>query len=234
MTLNVKGLLVLMLGVGLFSSGCATGDGDKTWKGAGLGALGGALAGAGIAAATGKNIGQGALIGGAAGAAVGATTGVILDRQEEKLRKSGIAATRDADGRLLVTMSGDGLKFATGSDVIGESGKQQLYKISVILKEYPENRIAIHGHTDSVGKDESNLKLSRLRASSVEREFRTLGVPSKCFIQTEGYGESRPVADNTSSAGKAANRRVDLIISADEEEAEKNQKAREDYKNRAK
>ena len=235
MVKTIQGMISAGLVAGLLASGCATvGDGDKTWKGAGIGALGGAALGAGIAAATGKDIGKGALIGAASGAVVGATTGVILDRQEEKLRKAGIAAQRDENGRLLVRMSGDSLRFNTGSDKLSDSGKQQLYKIAGVLREYPENRMAIHGHTDSVGSESNNLQLSRLRAMSVEKQLREYGVAPRCFVQTEGYGESRPVADNSTSAGKAANRRVELIISADEEEAEKNQKEREAWKNRQK
>ena len=227
----VKGLLLATVASGLMMSGCATvGDGDKTMKGAGLGALAGAALGAGVAAATGKNVAQGALIGGAAGAAVGVTTGVILDKQEEKLRKAGIRAEKDEKGNLLISMAGDALRFETGSDTLSDSGKQQLYKVASVLKEYPENRIAVQGHTDSDGSDDANLKLSNLRALAAANTLRGYGVPARCIVQTKGFGESYPVASNSTSAGKAANRRVDLIISADEKEAEANQKEREKYR----
>jgi OOP family OmpA-OmpF porin len=74
------------------------------------------------------------------------------------------------------------------------------------------------------------MQLSKLRALSVEKQLREYGVPSRCFIQTDGFGESRPVADNNTAEGRAANRRVDLLISADEEEAERNQAEREKYR----
>lgn len=224
------GLIVLAaFSVGL--GGCGTmetGDGDKTWKSSGIGALGGALAGAAIGAATG-NWKKGMAIGAAAGLAVGATTGVILDRQEEKLRKAGVRTERDENGRLLVSLAGNSLRFETGSTELSAEGKQSLQSIANVLKEYPENRIAIQGHTDATGNAQKNQLLSEGRAMTVQNTLRAYGVPAKCIIEVKGYGQGFPVADNKTVDGRAANRRVDLVISADEKEAAENQKAREKY-----
>ena len=222
---------VAMLFMGsVLMSGCQTvGDGDKTKKGGFLGAAGGALAGAAIGAATG-NWKKGMLIGAAAGLAVGVTTGVVLDKQEEKLRKSGIRTERDEKGRLMVSLAGDALRFNTGSATLSDAGKRKLYQLAKIFVEYPENRIVIQGHTDSDGSEAANKQLSQARAQTVSNTLRGYKVPPKCILMVEGYGEAMPVASNATAAGKAANRRVDLIISADEEEAKKNQAYREKYR----
>ena len=213
-------------------NGCTsaeTGDGDKTWKSSALGTAAGALAGAAIGAATG-NWKKGMAIGAAAGLAVGATTGVVLDRQEEKLRKAGVRTQRDESGRLLVSLTGNALKFESGSTTLSAEGKEQLKKVSDILKEYTENRVAIQVHTDSQGDDQANMNLSAGRALAVENTLRAYGIPAPCIVEVKGYGEGFPVADNNTAEGRATNRRVDLVISADEAEAAKNQKTREKYK----
>lgn len=210
-------------------SGCATGDGDKTRKSSAIGVAAGAALGAAVGAATG-NWKKGLAIGAAAGLAVGAATGVVLDRQEEKMRKAGIRTQRDKDGRLLVSLAGNALKFESGSSNLSTEGKNQLRGIADILKQYPENRIAIQGHTDSTGQAETNKTLSGARALAVQNTLRAYGVPAKCIIEVKGYGEDFPVADNTTVDGRAVNRRVDLVISADETEAKANQAKREEYK----
>ena len=221
-------LTALSLG---FASGCSSlGDKDKTLKGGALGAGAGALAGAAIGALTGGDWKKGMLIGAAAGLVVGTTTGIILDRQEEKLRKAGIRTKRDKDGRLLVSMSGNALRFKSGSSQLSANGKEQLKKVAQILKEYPENRIAIQGHTDSSGKASVNQMLSESRALAVQNTFRAYGVPAKCIVEAKGFGEEFPVADNKTRAGRNTNRRVELVISADEKEAKENQAKREKYK----
>ena len=222
-------LIAVMAGSLVFANGCATGDGDKTKRNSLWGAGAGALAGAAIGAATG-NWKKGLLIGAAAGLAVGATSGIILDKQEEKLRKAGIRTKRDKDGRLLVSMAGDTLRFQSGQSGISNTGKAQLRRIANIIKEYPENRLAIQGHTDSTGADAKNQMLSESRALAVQNAFRAYGVPAKCIIEAKGFGEQYPVGDNGTKAGRDQNRRVELVISADEEEAKKNQAAREKYK----
>ena len=214
----------------LLVTGCATlGDGDKTWKGAAIGTAGGAAAGAAIGATQG-DAAEGALWGAAAGAVVGTATGMVLDHQEEKLRRAGIRAERDAQGRLLVNLAGNALTFEFGSARLKPQGKTQLNKIAGILKTYPENRIMIAGHTDSVGSAQNNLALSQARAESVKAHLLHQGVVPKSIVLTVGYGEESPVADNATAAGRALNRRVELSITVDEEEARVNQQQRERYR----
>ncbi len=218
-----------MLVTTLLVTGCATlGDGDKTWKGALIGTLGGAATGAVIGATQG-DAGKGAAIGAAAGAAVGTTTGMILDTQEEKLRKAGIEAKRDSEGRLLVNLAEDHLRFDSGKADLPPRGQAQLSRIAEVLRTYPENRIAIIGHTDSAGSKSFNQQLSQARADRVKMNFLNQGVAPRSVVSSIGYGESQPVADNTTASGRAANRRVELQISVDEAEAAHNHEERSRY-----
>jgi outer membrane protein OmpA-like peptidoglycan-associated protein len=226
--LGIRHCIYLVM-IAMLMSHCATvGDGDKTWKGTGIGALGGAATGALIGAAAG-NPGKGALIGAAAGAAVGTVTGVVLDRQEERLRKEGIRTERDRQGNLLVRLADDSLKFDTGKAELKSAGVEQLSVVSGILRDYPENRINIIGHTDSVGSDAYNQQLSQARADTVKVTLLQQGVTPRSILSATGYGESQPIADNAVVAGRAQNRRVELSIRVDEAEAARNQEERERY-----
>jgi outer membrane protein OmpA-like peptidoglycan-associated protein len=222
--------LAAVVALGSLSSGCASlGDKDKTVKGTGIGALGGAAVGAAWGAARG-DWKKGALIGAAAGAAIGGVTGAVMDKQEEDLRKAGIASERDEAGNLIINLSGESLKFDTGKSSLQPSGEALLTKLAGVLRQYPENRIVIEGHTDNVGALAMNKALSQSRADSVKTYILKQGVPARCVVQTMGYGPERPIADNATPAGRAENRRVELSIHVDEEEAKRNQAAREKRK----
>ncbi|HKX29981.1 MAG TPA: OmpA family protein, partial [Blastocatellia bacterium] len=85
---------------------------------------------------------------------------------------------------------------------------------SGILLAYPGNyRMEIEGHTDAVGSDEYNLKLSQARAETVRNFLAQAGVPADRIVATRGLGKSQPVADNSTAAGRQVNRRVELVIS---------------------
>ena len=170
----------IVLFTAVLASGCATfGNADKTWKSAAIGTAGGAAVGAAIGAIKGDPA-KGAMWAAIAGAAVGTTTGLVLDAQEEKLRKAGISARRDEQGHLLISLSGDALKFDTGKSTLKPQGVSQLNTIASIMREYPENRVVIAGHTDSVGSETYNMTLSQARADSVANYLLQQGVPAKC------------------------------------------------------
>ena len=86
-----------------------------------------------------------------------------------------------------------------------------LDEIVQILNDYPDYYMTIDGHTDDVGKEESNLQLSKDRANAVRNYFIGKGV-SESRLVANGYGESMPVADNKTKAGKAKNRRVAMDL----------------------
>lgn len=228
--IHLKNIIAVFLTV-VLSAGCATvGDGDKVAKGGAIGTVAGAAAGAVWGAARG-DVAKGALIGAAVGGGIGLATGLVLDKQEEELRKKGLRTKRDEAGNLVVQLADDALKFDSGKVTLKPEGGALLVQIADIIGKYPENRIIIEGHTDNVGKDAANLILSQGRANTVHAYLNAKGVPKSSVISATGFGEAKPVGDNKTPEGKAQNRRVELKISVDADEAEKNQKERELYKN---
>ena len=112
--------------------------------------------------------------------------------------------------RGIVLTIGDVL-FATGKADLSPNANKSVAKLAEFLKKYPTRNVLIEGHTDSVGSDDFNLALSQQRANSVKASLVADAVdPAR--ITTVGYGEKYPVASNDTKAGKAQNRRVDLII----------------------
>ncbi len=105
------------------------------------------------------------------------------------------------------------VQFESGKDVLLESSNSILDQIAAIMKEYPAYQLVISGHTDDVGDENANLRLSEGRAKACFEYLRGKDVPLS-RLSYAGYGESQPVADNASPEGRALNRRVefDLII----------------------
>ena len=105
--------------------------------------------------------------------------------------------------------------FDTGKNTIQRRSASLLDQISQVLKAHPEvKKLRIEGHTDSDGAEQTNLELSKRRARAVLEALVARGV-EEARLESEGYGETRPIADNKSKDGKAKNRRVDLAIVGD-------------------
>lgn len=111
----------------------------------------------------------------------------------------------------LVVMLQDVL-FDTGKSTLKEGAHARLDTLASVLKNHPERRILVEGFTDSVGSEDTNLQLSRARAEAVRSALLSRGVPAD-RIDTRGNGESRPVASNSTSAGRQQNRRVEIVFS---------------------
>jgi outer membrane protein OmpA-like peptidoglycan-associated protein len=112
--------------------------------------------------------------------------------------------------RGIVLTIGDVL-FATGKADLSPNANKSAEKLADFLKKHPKRDVLIEGHTDSVGKDDYNLVLSRKRADSVKYKLMADGVEAD-RITTVGYGKKFPLASNDTKAGKAQNRRVEVII----------------------
>jgi outer membrane protein OmpA-like peptidoglycan-associated protein len=112
--------------------------------------------------------------------------------------------------RGIVLTIGDVL-FATGKADLSPDANKSVAKLADFLKKYPNRNVLIEGHTDSVGKDDYNLALSQKRADSVKARLVADGIEAG-RITTVGYGKKFPVASNDTKAGKAQNRRVDVVI----------------------
>jgi outer membrane protein OmpA-like peptidoglycan-associated protein len=104
-----------------------------------------------------------------------------------------------------------GILFAVDSDVIRPESTPTLVEIGDMLTQHASLRLTIEGHTDSDGDDAHNLDLSRRRAASVKAYLVSRYKIDGSRLVTEGYGESRPAADNSTPEGKQQNRRVELV-----------------------
>ena len=137
--------------------------------------------------------------------------GYYTDTQEARLiqllRNSEVKAQRSGDNFEFVL----DVAFATNSTSLLEPARLRLQPIAQVLAEYDRTRISIYGHTDDVGDADYNQQLSVRRARSVAAFLKENGVnPRRVFIV--GYGEARPIDDNTTAAGRARNRRVELLV----------------------
>jgi outer membrane protein OmpA-like peptidoglycan-associated protein len=138
------------------------------------------------------------------------------ERQElrEKLQQqlNAVLETRETARGLIVNMSD--VLFDTASATLKPGAREKLARVAGILLSYPELKVDIEGHTDSVGGDDYNQGLSERRAESVRTYLVHQGIPAPT-VQAEGFGKSRPVATNTTAAGRQQNRRVELVISGE-------------------
>jgi outer membrane protein OmpA-like peptidoglycan-associated protein len=189
-------------------SGCASNI-SNTQKGAGIGAVIGALVGKG----TGDNDKKRYVWGAALGALAGGAIGSYMDKQEEEFREeladSGVEVYREGDS-IRLSIPGN-ITFATGSDAIVTGFYPVLEDVAKVLNRYDKTKLSIEGHTDSVGDVNSNRELSMQRANSVAIYLQATSVEAN-RLQTLGMGESQPIADNATAQGRQANRRVELRV----------------------
>ena len=227
-------LLTFML---VFVVGCSQPMSTRekaTLGGAGLGAATGALIGAAVG-----NPGAGAAIGGALGGVTGAVAGdrfqkrdtelaanqqqIERQRQEiarnrqllEELKRRNLEA-RETERGVVVNLPDVLFEFGR-SDLTGDAQGRVQGIADVLNNQAQGRRVSIEGHTDAIGSEEANQRLSERRAASVAGALTTSGV-DQARVTTSGYGERYPVAPNTNpdgsdnSAGRAKNRRVEIII----------------------
>jgi len=205
---------VLLCTLGAFLLVACTTPGKRTAIGAGAGAAVGAGAGALISKATGGKAGTGALIGGLAGLAAGGALGNYYDKQAKEL--AAIADVVKTDNGIQVFLKND-ILFDVGSAVLSTDAINTLNDLNRVLKKYPKNRIVVQGYTDSTGSDAYNLQLSQQRAQSVYNHLLSNGLKTLSLTYV-GFGEANPVASNDTEAGRAQNRRVVLVITANEKD----------------
>lgn len=181
-----------------------------TAVGAGVGAAGGAV----IGKAAGDRAGVGAVVGGAVGAIAG---NIWSKRQEERKRQmeqatqgTGIDVTRTADNQLKLNVPND-VSFDVNSANIKPELRSVLDTFANSLRGDQSAQLTIVGHTDSTGSDAINNPLSLERARSVRDYLAARGVAAS-RIETAGRGEREPIADNSTDAGRARNRRVEMYL----------------------
>jgi outer membrane protein OmpA-like peptidoglycan-associated protein len=133
-------------------------------------------------------------------------------RQQLFAQLNQILQTRDTARGLIVNMSD--VLFDTGQYTLKPGAREKLAKVSGIILAHPGLRIEVEGHTDSVGGDDYNMKLSENRANAVRSYLVDQGV-NRDGVTAKGFGKTMPVADNSTAAGRQMNRRVELVVSGD-------------------
>lgn len=210
--------IVLLLCASIIAS-CASMS--NTGKGAAAGTAGGAAVGAGVGALAG-NTAKGAILGAVIGGAAGTAIGIYMDKQAKELDEELEGATVERVGEGIRVTFDSGILFGFDSYNLTPQAKENIREMAETLKKYEDTNIRIEGHTDDVGKESYNQRLSEQRANAVADYARKIGVsPSR--IVTTGYGEEQPVTSNATEAGRAANRRVEVAIFATEKLQEKAQ-----------
>jgi len=209
---SIQKTLTSIAAVAIILGGCKSMN--KTQKGAIIGTAGGGAVGAVIGKAAG-NTALGAIIGATVGGVTGAVIGHKMDKQAKEIENKVPGAKVERVGEGINVEFNEKILFGFDRSDLNASASGNLDKLAAILKEYPDTDIEVQGHTDSKGTDDYNMKLSERRASSVANYLRGKGV-SGSRIKTKGYGESAPVASNDTESGRAQNRRVNFLITANE------------------
>ena len=205
--------------VALAAAGCQTTDpytGQQQPNRTGTGAL----IGAGIGIAAGLLTGdsaverrQHAMIGAGIGALSGGAIGNYQDRQQaalnEKLRGTGVDVARKGDN-ITLNMPGN-ITFAFNSSNLDPQFYPVLDGVAQTLTEYNQTVVEVAGHTDNIGSEEVNQRLSEQRAGAVAQYLQAQGVQQERLI-TVGGGKRYPIASNDTEAGRAANRRVEITL----------------------
>ena len=208
-----KGDKVTLVGFGTFSTVKRTERKAKNPRtgaliGAGIGAVAGLLSGSD---ATERR--QRALVGAGIGGLAGGSIGAYQDRQEAELRRqtagTGIDVSRDGD--VIKLNLPDGVTFDFGKAELKPQFYPALNKVASTLREYNQTIVEVSGHTDSIGSEAVNQRLSEQRAASVGNYLIGQGLQRERF-EIVGMGKRYPVASNDTDAGRALNRRVEIRV----------------------
>lgn len=204
--------VTLLVFAALILSGCASMN--KTTKGAVVGTAAGGAMGAVIGKATG-NTALGAVIGATVGGATGAIIGNKMDKQAEEIKETVPDAKVERVGEGIVVEFSSAVLFGFDQSVLSADARANLDKLVKVLNAYPDTNIEIQGHTDSRGSESYNQGLSEKRAKAVSDYLLTQEITTT-RVTTKGFGESVPAYDNETEEGRAQNRRVEFLITANE------------------
>jgi outer membrane protein OmpA-like peptidoglycan-associated protein len=187
----------------------------NTQKGAGIGAAAGGVIG-GIIGKKAGNTAVGAIIGAAVGGTAGGFIGKRMDKQAAEIQNAIPNAEVIREGEGIIVKFDSGILFDFDKFALKDVAKQNIQSLASSLNQYPGTDIKVIGHTDSRGTEEYNMGLSERRAAAVKAYAVSQGVPSSRLI-TMGKGFSEPIADNATDAGRAENRRVEIVIVANDQ-----------------
>ena len=219
MKINKLNIAAFFIAGSLLLTSCeSVQNANNTQKGAAIGTAAGAV----IGGILGNNIGKGgnaplgAVLGGVVGGAAGGVIGNKMDKQAKEIKETlpGAEVERVGEG-IKVTLNENTVNFDFNSANLTTLAKSNLDKLVTVLKNNPDTNINIYGHTDSIGTDAVNLRISSQRAAAVKNYFVANGISASRMF-TEGLGKSSPIASNDTDAGRAKNRRVEFAITANE------------------
>jgi outer membrane protein OmpA-like peptidoglycan-associated protein len=136
----------------------------------------------------------------------------VAFRDQLRQQLNQVLETRETARGLIVNLSD--VLFDTGSATLKPGTREKLARVSGILLSHPELKLQVEGHTDSVGDEVYNQRLSENRADSVRSYLVAQGIASSA-VTTKGFGKSQPVASNDTAAGRQQNRRVELVVAGE-------------------
>ncbi len=193
----------------------------ETWKnannrerGAVIGVAGGAAVGGAIGAAA-NNPALGAVLGAAVGGAAGHIIGRKMDQQAEEIKNEIPTAKVERVEEGIVVEFSNNVLFGFDQAALSSASRSTLNDLITILNKYPDTNLQVDGHTDSKGAENYNQGLSERRADAVATYLLDNGITSS-RVSTKGWGETLPKYSNATDDGRAQNRRVEFIITANE------------------
>lgn len=204
-------VVMILMATAIFA-GCSSMN--KTQKGAVAGTATGGAVGAVIGKASG-NTAMGAIIGAAVGGTAGAVIGRQMDKQAEEIAEKVPDAKVLRVGEGIIVEFNSAVLFGFDQSALSDDAKTNLDKLVEVLEGYPDTDIEIQGHTDSKGSLTYNQALSERRAIVVSDYLASKNVAVD-RLTVIGYGETLPKYQNDTEDGRAQNRRVEFLITANE------------------
>ena len=206
-----RSLIVLLFAL-ILLPGCSSMK--RSTKGAAIGTAAGGAMGAVIGRASG-NTGLGAIIGASVGGATGAIIGRQMDKQAAEIENTVPDAKVERVGEGIVVEFSSNVLFDFDKANLRADAQPTLNKLVDVLNKYPDTNIELQGHTDNTGTEKYNQVLSEKRARSVDTYLGKKGISTK-RMKIKGFGETIPKYDNSTESGRAQNRRVEFLITANE------------------